>query len=290
MTNSVNNDINPKSVFEYDDYRQFLKDYFNQQKKLRASFSHRFFAQRAGLSSPSFYLDVVKGKFNLTMKTLPRMIKGLKLQGKAARFFENLVWFNQTKDTSEREKYFQKIVALRKSSKLFRLNKKHYSYFNHYYYAIIRELAVFSDWNNDIKKLASMLNPPISPHEAQNALDCLLDLGLLIKTKRGKYEQQQAGITTSQIPVSILKAARRDFIELSKRASDTMGPDKRYIAHTTLSMSKKSLKKATQIMDEARAKIVELALNDDKVEQVQELIFQLFPVSSEIGKGDSSHE
>ena len=35
-------------LFDYDDFRKFMQDYFDEQKKMRAVFSHRFFAAKAG--------------------------------------------------------------------------------------------------------------------------------------------------------------------------------------------------------------------------------------------------
>jgi hypothetical protein len=60
-----------------------------------------------------------------------------------------------------------------------------------------------------------------------------------------------------------------------------MGPNERYCAHSTLSMSKASYREAIKILDEAREKIVSLALQDKNVEQVYEVILQQFPLSKD---------
>lgn len=46
-------------LFDYDNFRTFLKDYFEEQKRMRAVFSHRFFAAKAGFSSSSYCLNVL---------------------------------------------------------------------------------------------------------------------------------------------------------------------------------------------------------------------------------------
>jgi len=153
-------------LYDYDDYRAFLKDFFDEQKRNRAIFSHRYFARRAGLSSPSFLLDVIHGKYNLTINTISKVIRGLGLKGRAIPFFEALVGYNQAKTRQERERSYEDLMCMRGASKNFRLSAKHYGYFANYHLSIIRELAVYSDWAGDYKKLGDMLKPPISSAEA----------------------------------------------------------------------------------------------------------------------------
>ena len=41
-------------LFDYDDFRKFLQDYFEEQKKMRAVFSHRFFADIMACTAVNF--------------------------------------------------------------------------------------------------------------------------------------------------------------------------------------------------------------------------------------------
>ena len=92
-----------KRIFEYDNYRFFLRDFFKEQKRLKAAFSHRFFARRAGFSSSSFCAHVIEGKRNLTADSLRRMLKGLGLSGRPATYFESLVHYNQARTAEDRD-------------------------------------------------------------------------------------------------------------------------------------------------------------------------------------------
>ena len=65
-----------KSIFEYIDYRRYLKDYYDFQKKTKKYFSYRFFAQKAGINSPILLKMVFDGKRNLSRKTLEKFISG----------------------------------------------------------------------------------------------------------------------------------------------------------------------------------------------------------------------
>ncbi|MEO0606297.1 MAG: TIGR02147 family protein, partial [Myxococcota bacterium] len=56
-------------VITYLDYRRFLHDWFEWKKTENARYSHRLFARRAGVRSPSLLLLVTEGKRNLTAVT-----------------------------------------------------------------------------------------------------------------------------------------------------------------------------------------------------------------------------
>ena len=76
-----------KSVLSYIDYRQFLKDLYDEKKRTTRFFSARYFAQKAGLSSASFLREFITGKKNLGKQTVEKFISAIELNGKEARFF-----------------------------------------------------------------------------------------------------------------------------------------------------------------------------------------------------------
>ena len=45
--------MNP--VYEYSDYRLFIKDYYEGRKAANAAFSYRYLAQKAGINSAPFF-------------------------------------------------------------------------------------------------------------------------------------------------------------------------------------------------------------------------------------------
>jgi uncharacterized protein (TIGR02147 family) len=276
----------PEQIFIYDDYRLFLKDYFEEQKRLKSCFSHRYFVEKAGLSSPSFVLDILNGRYNLTMKTLPRILKGLGLNGKKARYFENLVWFNQTRKEAEKEAYRRKLSALRKTSRFYSLGMKHWKYFEDHSYALIRELAAYAP-NRSPRELGAICVPPIPAHRVKEILAELCEMGLLIARPDGGYEQSRPALSTKTAPASLSRAYRHRILRMGIRAAEAMTAEQRYCAHTTLSMSKKSFTEAMAILDEARERIINLALNDQEVEKVTCLILQHFPFTEDFTGKDA---
>ena len=55
------------NIFEYLDYRAFLRDHFLASKKLSGAYSFRYFSRRAGLASSNFLKLVIQGKRMVAM-------------------------------------------------------------------------------------------------------------------------------------------------------------------------------------------------------------------------------
>jgi len=86
------------NLFEYTDYRQFLRDWFVLVKKSDSRFSYRYIARLAGFKSPNFFKLVSEGQRNLTIESAVKLAKAVKLTQVETDFFLLLMEFNQTTD------------------------------------------------------------------------------------------------------------------------------------------------------------------------------------------------
>src|SRR5688572_29012547 len=75
----------------YLDFRQYLKDWYAEQKRINPRYSHRLFARKAGLTSTGFFSEVISGKRQLTQAAVLRFGKALKLNAQDQAGFECLV-------------------------------------------------------------------------------------------------------------------------------------------------------------------------------------------------------
>ncbi len=271
-------------IFEYDNYRSFLRDYFAEQKRLRDAFSHRFFARRAGFASSSFCSHVIDGKRNLTSDSLKKIIRGMKLTGKASSYFEALVRFNQAKTVEDREAYFRELERLRKSTQFYRVNQQQFAYYDEWYYPVIRELATHADWDGDFRVLGSMVTPAIAPEKARRAVETLASIGLLRQNGDGGYQQINQAITAADVPTAVTRKTRKEFLLRAIEAMETQPVDHRHVAGVTVSMSEQTFQTVMEKLDSVRKEILELAINDESVERIYQFNFQAFALSERIGK------
>ncbi|NLE02187.1 MAG: TIGR02147 family protein [Fibrobacter sp.] len=71
------------NIFNYIDYREFLEDFYHEQKARNKAFSFQFFANKAGFKSKSFIKLVIDGKKNLTEESMEKLNNVLKLSEKS---------------------------------------------------------------------------------------------------------------------------------------------------------------------------------------------------------------
>jgi uncharacterized protein (TIGR02147 family) len=279
MTNPVT-----EHLFEYDNYRFFLRDYFVQQKKLRNIFSHRYFARRAGFSSSSFCAHVIDGKRNLTDDSLRKIIKGLGITGRLATYFETLVRFNQAKTVEEREQFIRKLERLRKTTDFYKVNEKQVRYFEEWYYPVIRELAVYSGWNGDYHKLAALVRPSITPEKARKAVEILVEMGLLICGVDGSYSQSNLVVSADDLPPPVTRKTRRELIYRAIEAMESLPVDRRHISGCTVAVTGRQYTDIVEQIDELRKRILESAMDSSGADRIYQVNFQVFPLSAEFEK------
>ena len=271
-------------LFDYDDFRKFMQDYFEEQKKMRSVFSHRFFAAKAGFSSSSYCLNVIRGRFNLTPKSIEKISKAMDFEPLQKAYFEALVQYNQAQQVDERDQAWKQILQIRKQIDFTHITTREQAYFSKWYYPVIRELAADTQWHGDYRVLARSLTPQITTEEARDAVKNLLEWGLLRKLDDGRYVQTSQMLDAAEIPPIALRQIRREYIQHAIGAVESMPKDERFAAFTTLAMSESSYNYAVEVLEEARKKIIARASNDTNVERVYEMMLVAFPMSKKVGK------
>src|SRR5262245_51414124 len=97
-------------IFDYLDYRLYLKALLGFKKAENLSFSYRAFSRLAVLKSSNFLKLVIDGKRNLTLQTIHRFAKAFGMSKADADFFENLVLFNQAQSVEEKNRFYERIA------------------------------------------------------------------------------------------------------------------------------------------------------------------------------------
>jgi len=269
------------SVFDYLDYRAYLRAYYDAAKKRPAGFSFRTFSKRAGLRSPNFFKLIIDGERNLGKDTVAKFANALDLEGEARAFFADLVAFEQAANTAEKNRVFERIAASRRFRSARRIDGMFHDYLSHWYHPAIRELAARSDFHDDPHWIAAMLRPEISFKQAAHSLELLLGLGLVVKnTETGRYELREPTLTTEH-EVSSLGAANfhKQMIERASDSIDTVPSALRDLAALTVCVSPRVAADVKRRIHQFREAMTELcdAETDGKV--VYQLNVQWFPLS-----------
>jgi uncharacterized protein (TIGR02147 family) len=267
-----------QALFEYDNYRHYLRDYMAWSRSFNKKFSLRYFALKAGFNSHSFLDNVVKGTRNLTLESVEKVGKGLRLGRRESLFFKALVAYNQAKTSPGREDALREMRKIRKTVQFYRVQEGQYAYYSQWYLPVLRELAVYSDWSGDPRRLAKMVRPPISPEQAEAGIKTLEAIGMLRRDADGTLVQTNQVVSAEEVPAYIFREARTQYILRAIEAAETLPPTERHVSWAVMAMSRKTYQEITRLLDEERKKAVVMASEDGDVEGIYALNIQVFPL------------
>src|SRR3989338_543619 len=271
-------------IFQYHDYRLYLKDVYEEQKVRNTHYSFRFMAKRVGFSSPNFLQLIMQGKRNLSHESILKISRFLKLNKAEAEFFENLVHFNQSRTDEERNTYYARLSAQKQYLAIRKIEKVHYEYFSQWYHAAIRELVLLSEFQEDPAWIAQQLHP-LSPQEAATSLTLLQELGFIVRDKSGKLTQQDRFIDSGDDILSLAVANyHRAMITKALESIEGTSPERREINALTFAVSKKRIPEMKSMIQEFRKKMGSLLAEEKNTDEVYQLNIQFFNLTK---KSDS---
>jgi len=274
------------NIFEYENYREYLKDMYQALKKSRRAFSFRYFAREAGLSSPSFLRYVMEGKRNLTAKSIPKFAKALKLNQQEAEFFENLVNFNQAETSEEKTTYFERMTRSRRFREIRGIEKDRFEYYSTWYHSAIRELVTFQHFKDDPSWIAQQLVPPITEREAEKALALLLRLDLIKRDNKGRLIQTDTSITTGpEVQSLAVMNFHKEMLQKGAQALETVAAKERDISALTIGLQASQLQELKDMVIDFRRKVSTVFADSEKPSEcVYQLNLQLFPLTRSTGE------
>ena len=79
------------NIYNFTDYREFLKDRYRQLKINDPLFSFRHFSKSAGFGSPNYLKLVMDGKRNLSAEAIAKFAKGLRLDNHESEYKADFV-------------------------------------------------------------------------------------------------------------------------------------------------------------------------------------------------------
>jgi len=265
------------NVYAYNNYREYLKDYFDETQKKNERFSYRAFNRAVGFTSPNFLRMIVLGKRNLSPKAIKKLSVHFQFNKKQSSFFENLVLFNQSDTYDEKVLYYERIAFFKSYQEIKTLDFKSYQFFSKWYYPTIREMTLQDNFKENPHWIANHLCKTITEEEAKEALELLKDLKLLQYDKNNKLKPVDQNITTDDEVTHIsLLHFHKEMIALANQSLENTPPHFRDISSITVGLNESGFKKTKKKLQELRQELNLELSKTKKVEAVYQVNFQLF--------------
>ena len=267
------------NLFDYLDYREFLRDFYLEQKRKRSNFSFRFLAQKTNID-PAHIARVFQLKRHLSEKSLVPFVQLCKFSEEEKKYFDRLVAFNMARTERQAKQAFEALISL-SSVKSHALRSDQYTFYTKWYYTAVRALIAMRPFTaKDGGAIARMLSPRISTKEAREAVKLLLKLGLVYAGDEGILRCADTHITTGQRWRSIAaKTFQAETLRLAGESLDRHPKEVRDISTVTIGIKKDRMEEMRQRIADFRKSIMHLAEEDQGPDDIFQLNIQLFPLT-----------
>ena len=192
-----------KPIFEYYDYREYMRAFYEERKRISA-FSWREFSKIAGFTSPNYMKVVCDGKSRLSKIGVARVANAMGLADHEKLYFEKLVALSDATDESRKRKILSEIQEMAKVYKIKMLDGDAFAYFESWLNPVLRELAPMNPGKKPLA-LSKMCYPQVSATEVRRSLDFMVHAGILKNVGEDRYEQTEKIVSgaTEIMPLAI---------------------------------------------------------------------------------------
>lgn len=268
------------NIFEYQDYRLYLKDYYENEKSIKKGFSYRYFSIKAGINSSAFLYYIIIGKRNLTKSSILKISRAIGHTREEADYFENLVYFNQADTILEKTAWYNKIIDSRRPIDIKTIGKELFEYYGKWYHSVLREVVTIFNFKDDFAKLGAFLQPPITAKQARESIALLERFGFIERDGEGLYHQTNNLISVHPKPIDsyMIEKFQMEMLELAMKSYQTMEIRDRLGSSTTMSISRETFELIKNRTREFRRELANLATIDTAPDRTYQLTINLFPV------------
>lgn len=272
---------NKINIFDYSDYRKFLREFYEVEKSLDPTFSYRVFATAVNMDA-SLLLKILQGKRHVSPKCVESFIEFFRFKEGKAEYFREMVAYGKAKSDEQVRHHFEALQKMRPLA-CRELDEARYRYFQQWFYPMIRSALDVFDYRGpqDAASLGDSCVPKLTATQVQGAVDALLQLGLAQKRKDGRIVPTEAHIKTKERWFSAsISEYQQNIADLARRSIAETPREERDISTLTMALDSTQIQKIRDILAETRKSIVKV-VNDmpSKIcDSVYQLNFQLFPM------------
>jgi uncharacterized protein (TIGR02147 family) len=266
------------NLLDYLDYRQYLRDIFEERKRLVVGFSHRNLARKLLLTAPGHMLFIIQGKRRLTEEIARRFAKYMKFSKKEIDYLFLLIRYTDAKSASEKQFTFEELLSIRQR-KATKMSLDSSRFYEKWYYSAIRASLDIIPFKGNFSGLARLLYPPITALETKRAVEILKELKMVKKDENGYWRPAEKLISTGdKWQSATIHNLHQQFMDLAKESLMLFQKEERETSSLTVTASAESFKLIKRKIQDLRDYIMSTASTEQNPDRVLQVNFQLFPL------------
>jgi uncharacterized protein (TIGR02147 family) len=273
------------SLFEHTDYRSFLREWFEAEKSRKGFMSYRYLSRRVGIDA-GFLVHIFQGTKHLSESAIPRMIQELRLAAPEAEYFRELVYFNRARTPRQIEEHFQRLCQMR-DVQTSEIGSRQYRYYLRWQLPALRVALLTRPFRaGDEESLGKRMDPALSEAEVKEALESLLELGLVAWTPEGILEPTSPFLTSGDRWKDLaVRQFQSQTLGLAQRSMETQPAAHREISTLTLAIPGSEIPTLQEMVRQFRQKVLQWTASLDDSDTVMQVNFASFPLTRLDEKG-----
>lgn len=275
-------------VSEFKCYRDFLRSFYLRQKNLRPSYSYSVWAHSLGLKSSSTLIMIVNGKRHPGPELIKTLCRFFKLNSTQSKYFRELVDYAKFVDKRTPAQQEDHSAPPKQQLPHFRdprfgmqlLRSSATAPRREWYLFAIRELSRLKDFTASPSWIRSQLDFEIlTDEQIQNALDSLIQLGLIRQNRNGKWSYGPGHVATGDDEVDFdLRSFHNTMLAIAQKKSETTELWEREISGGCFAISSKNMPLAKELIRKFQRDLCEVMEKDDP-DSVYQLEVAFFPLT-----------
>lgn len=277
-----------EDLWKATDYRRFLKDWLEEEKLRRPSFSIRNLAKRLSVDS-SLLTKVLLGERHLSTSRIQPVCDLVGLTGNGAEYFRHMVLFAKSKSAREAQACFERMQELRRIAPA-HLEDAQESYWDSWLNTALRSLLSCGNFADDWERMGSLLHPRQSARKVRETLRHLEKLGMVRKTDDGFWKPSEPFVRDR--PGTQARAIRnfhRQNLLLAADALETLPVHHRDISSVTVAVTWKEYPELVAMIEDLRSRVMAKASRIAHPEVVLQMGLHLIPVAGKTIGNEARH-
>ncbi len=244
-------------IYEFNNYRAYLRSTFADRALKNPSYSLRGFAKHVGLNHATLSL-VLKGDRNLSLDRAQNVAQKLGLQSSELEYFTDLVQFESTKNPEVRSMLQEKLNRFSTRTKSYDLSVDHFKMISDWYHFPIMQLLNLDNFKFSPRNIAEKLG--ISPTEAEAAVERLLRLELIEQKAPGAFVRTNNRLlVSSKAPNEAIRKFHEQMLTKALESLENQTTKDRINGSETFAFSKENLEEANKIIEKFYDRMIELS-------------------------------
>lgn len=188
---------------------EFLGDEFAKRKHRNKSYSLRAYARDLKIS-PSRLSEVLKGDHGISEESADKMADALRLSASQRKMWKDLILSQSARSGKVRELAQKRLDEAKKENSVRKIKEEQFRVISDWYHAAILELIDIPGFQSEPLWISEKLG--ISQSQAEDAIQRLLQLGLLTWQKNILKARPEAYATFTELPSAAVRKFHRQIL------------------------------------------------------------------------------